>query len=98
VAVLVQKKGDTRKAAWRTNFSLVNATVVLKVKKGDGSFVTTTGGVAIEDVYAGIVSWDHNGTLAPGDYAVELWISRDGETFKAPSSGYETLRITQDLS
>lgn len=97
MGVLVQKFGDTRKAVWRTNFSLLNSTVELKVKGGDG-LIDTEGHVEITDPYAGIVAWDHDGELPIGDYSVELWITRDEETFKAPSDGYETLRITPDLS
>lgn len=96
MGVLTQKEGDTRKAAWRVNFSLLNATVSLKVQASNGSMVTTSN-VEIADPYAGIVTWKHGGTLAPGDYKVELWVTRDGDTFKAPSVGYETLRITPDL-
>lgn len=92
---LIQKKGDTRKAAWRTNISLLNSTVDLKVRRGGVAVEATN--VEIEDAPAGIVTWDHEGSLDVGEYTVELWITRDEEVFKAPSHGYETLIITQDL-
>lgn len=96
MAKLVQKKGDTRKAAWRTNIALLNSTVELKVRKDDAP-ISTTGNVVVDDPYGGIVTWDHGGELEVGEYQVELWITRDGELFKAPSEGFETLVITQDL-
>lgn len=97
MGILTQKEGETRKAAWRTNFSLINSTVELKVKDGAGDLIDTAGEVTIEDPYAGIIAWDHGGALNAGTYSVELWIVRDGETYKAPTNGYETLRIVPDL-
>ena len=94
---VVQKFGDTRPVAWKTNYSLLNSTVVLKVI-GPGGTVDTTGDVTITDAWGGIVEWDHGGTLAIGSYSVELWITREGETIKAPSSGTAALIITPSLT
>jgi hypothetical protein len=97
VKALVQKEGDTQPALWRTNISLLNSTVDLKVKDSGGTYVTTTGNVTILDPYVGIISWDHGGGLTVGSYSVELWITRDGQLFKAPSEGFGSIRITADL-
>lgn len=98
MATQAQKMGDTRKAVFATNFSLLNSTVVLKVRDGSGNMVSTDGNVTIEDHEGGIVSWDHGGTLAAGVYEAELWITRDGELYKAPSTGFAEVIITPDLS
>ena len=93
-----QKVGDTRPVVLVTNFSLLNATVVLKVKNGSDTPVDTTGQVTIQDYAGGVISWDHGGTLPVGTYRAELWITRDTELYKAPSDGYAELSIVADLA
>jgi len=97
MAVLKQKHGDTRTVAWRTNVSLLNATVRLLARNSTGDLIENADDVEIADYHGGIVTWKLDGTLPVGVYEIELEIDRQGEIITAPTVGVEYLEILPDL-
>ena len=87
--------GDKYPTTWRVGISLVGATVRLVAKrKGFDSIVLPT---TITDAANGVVQHTLTGTLAVGDYRVEMEISRDDQIVTAPTDTYENFRVIPDL-
>ncbi len=93
--VLTVKSGDKYPTLWMVPMDLTNSTVrlIAKNKFGAVSVLATT----IKNAADGIVEHVLTGTLAPGEYRVELEITRGSEVITAPTDGYENLKVIPDL-
>ena len=93
--VLVVKTGDRYPTYWTVPMPLTGATVRLIAKRRGAPAVVLPS--TILDAPNGVVQHILDGTLAVGDYLVELEITIGSEVVTAPTDTYENLRVIADL-
>lgn len=100
---LTVRRGDTHPVYWRildaagVPIDLTGATAELHVKptKPSGPAVTL---IATVEPVEKRIRHDLTGTLAPGDYAYELEITKDGAIMTAPTRENGVLTVLPDLA
>ena len=94
------KRGDTHEIELTVNASLIGATGRRLLAKSRNASVDTEPIVlehTVVDADAGKIAHVLTGTLAVGQYNLELEIARDNQIRTAPSKGYMILIVGQDL-
>lgn len=91
------KAGDTHTVAWRVNWDLTDATVRLLFRHLEAGAATTVAPCTVTDAAGGIVTHTLTGTLALGEYDVEVEITKAGVKYSSPTVGFERLTVTPDL-
>jgi hypothetical protein len=98
VVPMVVKANDTHYVEWQLpGFNLTGCTADLILKRGE---ISTRHPLTITDPpTAGIVRWKLDGTLAVGEYLVEIEVTAtaDETITTVPSKGHGKLRVERDL-
>ena len=89
------KAGDTSPIQWKANADLTGATVRLIAKLPDGDPVELD--AVVTDASEGLITHTLTGTLAPGEYYVELEVTQGSAIATFPNDGYSILTVTADL-
>lgn len=95
----IVKQRDTHTVRWQIpGFNLTGCTVRVLIKRDD--VVTTLAAAIVEPATDGIVEHKLTGTLAVGDYLVEIEVTEtaSGEITTAPTENYGRLRVIADLA
>lgn len=89
------KHGDTHDITLTVGVDLTGAQVRVLARRGSAApIVLATDPI---DLVAGVLSHTLTGTLEPGNYNVEVEITRDGKIQTAPTVGYTRLNVASDL-
>lgn len=94
--MVIVKRGDTNVTTWTTNMDLTGSTVRLLAKNIKTKAVTVLA-ANVADSHNGVVTHQLTGTLAVGEYYVELEITQNDTIVSAPTKGYEKLCVMRDL-
>lgn len=89
------KQGDTHNLTLTIGADLADATVRVLARRGSETVEELD--ASVTDEGGGVITHTLTGTLPPGDYRVEVEVTRDGVIQTAPTEGYARLTVLPDL-
>jgi len=95
---MIIKHGDTDPTTWTAvGMDLTGCTVRLVARNMRSRDTLIELPTTILDVSAGVVEWTPDGTLATGDYEVELEVTRGALIVTFPNDGFAVFTVTDDI-
>jgi hypothetical protein len=91
------KRGDTHDISWTVNADLTGATVRLLLRLDNAQADVIVAEATVTGAAIGEVTHTLTGTLAVGEYDVEIELTRSGAVTTAPTVGFGRLRVVADL-